>query len=55
MDIVTDFLPFFEFVVSACLHFSMLRVESSIGNNIYRAPVSVGAVGAGAPTDFQKG
>ena len=35
IDIVTDFLPFFEFVVAACLHFSMLRVGSWIRNKIY--------------------
>ena len=28
IDIVTDFPPFFEFVDTACLHFSMLRVEN---------------------------
>ena len=32
IDIVTDFPPFFEFVVAVCLHFSMLRVESWIKN-----------------------
>ena len=35
MDIVTDFQPFFEFVVPTCLHFSLLRFESGTRDKIY--------------------